>query len=113
MVDNGDSLFRDDIAREDFIDLFSTTTSPELVRFRANRFVHYLSNCENNQLDEQSSPSINLPRTHMELHEPMWDRLQSSYGDMNTKFDHIRKHEMHKHSAVLLIGCDAVWAIHA
>eukprot|EP00965_Chrysotila_dentata_P087710 2896036-Pleurochrysis_carterae.AAC.1 len=44
----------------------------------------------------------------MELHEPIWNRLQSSYDDVDAELDHIRKHEMHKHSAVLFIGCDGL-----
>eukprot|EP00965_Chrysotila_dentata_P146132 4826387-Pleurochrysis_carterae.AAC.8 len=44
----------------------------------------------------------------MELHEPIWDRLQSSYNDVNAELDHIRKHDLHKHAAVIFVGCDGL-----
>eukprot|EP00965_Chrysotila_dentata_P025721 854570-Pleurochrysis_carterae.AAC.1 len=91
MVDNGDSLFREDLSRDNFISLFSPF-NPHLVTFRATRFVQYLASCERDHLNQKISPSINLPATHMEQHKPIRDRLQSSYDDVNAELEHVRKH---------------------
>eukprot|EP00965_Chrysotila_dentata_P230012 6197528-Pleurochrysis_carterae.AAC.2 len=42
----------------------------------------------------------------MELHEPIWDRLQSTYDDVNAELDHIRKHDLHNYTALVFVGCD-------
>eukprot|EP00965_Chrysotila_dentata_P190926 6174200-Pleurochrysis_carterae.AAC.7 len=99
MAANGDSLFREDPSQDDFIDIFFPFHSL-LISFLATRFVHYLSNCAIGKLDKKSVPHIHLPPAHMELHAPIWDRLQSSYDDVNAELDHIRKHDLHKHAAV-------------
>eukprot|EP00965_Chrysotila_dentata_P112978 3732399-Pleurochrysis_carterae.AAC.1 len=91
-------LFRKDLSHDEFLDLF-LPINPDLVRFRAARFVHYLANCESRKSDEKPKQPIDLPATHMQLHYPVWDRLQSSYDDVNAEL-------AHSSSSVLLIGCD-------
>lgn len=44
-------------------------------------------------------------------HEPIWDRLQSSYDDVQAELDIMRKHPMHKHSLFMLVGGDGL-AVH-
>eukprot|EP00965_Chrysotila_dentata_P073442 2425688-Pleurochrysis_carterae.AAC.1 len=91
--------------KADFIDLFSPF-HPSLVAFRKDRFVHYMNAACNSQLDLKPEPRLKLPRTHMYLHTPIWDRLQSSYDDVNAELETIRNHPTHRHSTVVFIGCD-------
>eukprot|EP00965_Chrysotila_dentata_P119043 3935342-Pleurochrysis_carterae.AAC.3 len=42
----------------------------------------------------------------MHLHDTIWDRLQSSYDDVEAELNLICQHELHSHSSVLYIGCD-------
>eukprot|EP00965_Chrysotila_dentata_P039681 1318684-Pleurochrysis_carterae.AAC.1 len=58
----------------------------------------------NSTLDKKPEPGVELPRTHMELHPPIWDKLQSSYDDVNAALETIRNHPTHRHSTVIFIG---------
>eukprot|EP00965_Chrysotila_dentata_P197100 6177989-Pleurochrysis_carterae.AAC.7 len=90
---------------EDFIDLFALL-NPALTRFRESRFAHYLRQSESSALNHKPTPTIDLPSTIMRLHEPIWDRLQSSYDDVEAKIEVICEHRMHKLSSVIFVGCD-------
>eukprot|EP00965_Chrysotila_dentata_P043790 1455884-Pleurochrysis_carterae.AAC.1 len=41
-------------------------------------------------------------------HEPIWDRGQSSYDDVNAELLHIRRYSLHSKSTVDFIGCDGL-----
>eukprot|EP00965_Chrysotila_dentata_P250493 6209482-Pleurochrysis_carterae.AAC.1 len=105
MLRSGDFLYREDLALEDFKDLF-TPINPELVSFRDDRFAHYMHLSELSSLDHRPSPVLDLPPTHLVLHDPIWDKLQSSYDDVEAELKLIRKSPLHYHSSVLFIGCD-------
>ena len=77
-------LFKQDLDREGLIDLFSPA-HPELQAFRRSRFILYLEAAERKKLDDTPKPAIDLPPMHMVLHTPIWDRLQSSYHDVNAE----------------------------
>ncbi len=48
------------------------------------------------------------PPTHFVWHDPIKDRLQSSYEDVNFEVDWIRAHAMHKDSAAVMLGGDGL-----
>ena len=98
-------LFKQDLDREGLIDLFSPA-HPELQAFRRSRFILYLEAAERKKLDDTPKPAIDLPPMHMVLHMPIWDRLQSSYDDVNAELQTIRSNPMHRSSSVILVGCD-------
>eukprot|EP00965_Chrysotila_dentata_P215212 6188634-Pleurochrysis_carterae.AAC.1 len=60
----GNLLFRKDLDIDDlFIDHFASL-NPALVRFRDDRFAHYLRQSELLASDHKSTPTIDLPQNH-------------------------------------------------
>ena len=98
-------LFKSSIDQEGFVDLFSPL-HPDLQAFRSSRWLLYMQAAKNKKLDEKPSPAVDLPPTHIHMHVPIWDRLQSSYDDVNAELDTIRRNEMHCSSSVIFVGCD-------
>eukprot|EP00965_Chrysotila_dentata_P171496 5659998-Pleurochrysis_carterae.AAC.1 len=82
-------------------------------RSRAEEFHRFILTCqpgacaqsESCKLGERPCPTNTLPPTHQKLHEPSWDRLQSSYDDVEAELELIRKDPLHSGSSVLFIGC--------
>eukprot|EP00965_Chrysotila_dentata_P110066 3636919-Pleurochrysis_carterae.AAC.2 len=101
----GDSLAAD-VSNMLRSDLFSAI-HPELVRFRDDKCAHYMHfQCESSSLDQKPSPVLDLLPTHLVLHDPIWNRLQSSYDDVKAELKLIRENPSHCHSIMLFIGVD-------
>ena len=47
------------------------------------------------------------PRTYLHYHDPIFDRLQSSYDDVNFEIDLMRGTIYHRYSGVIFLGGDA------
>eukprot|EP00965_Chrysotila_dentata_P052943 1755821-Pleurochrysis_carterae.AAC.1 len=58
-------------------------------------------------------PSYTPSHTHeLYYHEPIWEKLQSSYADVEGALNIMRVHPKHKHCLFMLVGCDAGLAVH-
>eukprot|EP00965_Chrysotila_dentata_P110333 3645040-Pleurochrysis_carterae.AAC.2 len=106
-LSNGGSIFCGGLPHDELIDLFSSSHR-DLVRFSAARFTHSMLNCDHGTFDQKSTPTLHLPRTYMKLQIPIWDRLQSSYDEVNAELYHIRQSASRAEASVVFVGCDGL-----
>ena len=100
-------IFRDDISLTAFARSFSVI-APDIVANQQKRWRHYMQRAKDGKLDEKPNFASPYPPTHFVWHDPIKDRLQSSYEDVNFEVDWIRAHAMHKDSAAVMLGGDGL-----
>ena len=105
MGDGG--IFRTDYALEDFIDLFSPL-APDIVANQRSRWGEFLDAAVAGTLWAKEAYDSPYPPTHFIYHDPMPDRLQSSYEDVIFELNHMRGDSHHKYSDVVMIGGDGL-----
>ena len=100
-------IFRGDIDLEDFIDGFSQL-APDIVSNKKFRWKHYLDLAANGNMWEAAHFVSPYPPTKFHFHNPIFDRLQSSYEDVNFEVDLMRGSVFHKFSEGLMLGGDGL-----
>ena len=100
-------IFRRDIGLEDFIDGFSQL-APDIVSNKKFRWKHYLDLAANGNMWEAVHFVSPYPPTKFHFHNPIFDRLQSSYADVNFEVDLMRGSVFHKFSEGLMLGGDGL-----
>ena len=100
-------IFRTDICMEDFLDGFSLY-SPDIIRNQKVRWAKFLDLASVGSLWDGEHFDSPYPPTKFYFHTPIWDRLQSSYDDVNFEVDTMRGHVFHKLSDALMIGGDGL-----
>ena len=106
MVASG-GIFRRDLVLSAFIDLFEMTNA-EIVANQRKRWRHYLDAASRGEFDEKPDFDSPYPPTHFDWHDPIIDRLQSSYEDVNFELDWIRKSPKHAQSLAVMLGMDGL-----
>ena len=100
-------IFRTDLDLEDFIDGFSQF-APDIVNNQRQRWGHYLDlACAGSIWAVQHFVSP-YPPTKFHFHNPIFDRLQSSYDDVNFELDLMRSSIFHRYSEGLMLGGDGL-----
>ena len=101
-------IFKTDLTLDSFLDLFSPYNPAILANQRA-RWLQFMGDAENSRF-WGPSPPVNspYPRTKFHFHDPMFDRLQSSYDDVNFELDVMRNHVFHKYSDAIMLGGDGL-----
>ena len=101
-------IFRTDLSRDAVLDSFSLL-APDIVSNMKSRFISFLnaaaSGCDLWLHETYNSP---YPPTKFHYHDPIFDRLQSSYEDVNFELDTMRNHQYHKYSHMLMVGGDGL-----
>ena len=100
-------IFRTDVGLEDFIDGFSIV-SPDIVRNQRNRWATFLDLAAVGSVwnaDHFNSP---YPQTKFHYHNPIFDRGQSSYDDVNFELDLMRGSLFHRLSDAIMLGGDGL-----
>ena len=100
-------IFRTDVALDAFIDLFSPI-APDIVANQRNRWSEYLDDAVAQRIWDKEPYDSPYPPTHFIYHDPIMDRLQSSYEDVNFELDWMRKDGHHVYSDVLMVGGDGL-----
>lgn len=100
-------IFRTDLSMDDFLDGFSLH-SPDIVRNQRVRWAAFLDMAKDGSLWDGAEFDSPYPPTKFFFHDPIWDRLQSSYEDVNFEVDTMRNHLFHKFSDALMIGGDGL-----
>ena len=100
-------IFRRDLALSDFLDLFSPVNQ-ELLDNKRNRWVKYLDAAVTNTIWNKEPFNSPYPPTYFHYHEPIWDRLQSSYEDVQYELKHIRETKYHCFSDCIQFGGDGL-----
>ena len=93
---------------EDFIDGFSMY-APDIVRNQRIRWAAFLDKASTPGGVWESEPyNSPYPPTRFHYHCPIWDRLQSSYEDVNFEMDTMRKSSFHRLSDAIMMGGDGL-----
>lgn len=83
---------------------------PDITRNQSRRWVASLDSIAAGTFFHR--PNYKPEHAHeLHYHEPIWDRLQSSYEDVEAELKIMRAHPMHKHSLFMLVGGDGL-AVH-
>lgn len=106
MLGNG-GIFRTDRCLEDFLDLFSMGAQ-DIVENQRSRWLHYLEAAADGSIWHDDPYNSPYPPTHFHYHDPIWDRLQSSYEDVNYELKHMRSSRFHKFSDAIMLGGDGL-----
>ena len=105
LLDAAGSIFRSDLKMSEFKDLFSPV-SPEILNNQRTRWRTFLSNART--LWDKVPFQSPYPQTHFHYHDPIFDRLQSSYEDVNFELDLMRRSNWHRYSDCIMLGGDGL-----
>ena len=100
-------IFRTDLTLEDFIDGFSML-APDIVRNQRSRWGIFLDMAAAGSIWAAEHFNSPYPPTRFHFHDPIFDRLQSSYDDVNFELDLMRGSPFHKFSEGLMLGGDGL-----
>ena len=106
MLGNG-GIFRDDIALTDFLDMFSMVNL-DLLNNKRRRWAQLLDSSVAGKLWSKEPYASPYPPTVFQWHDPIFDRLQSSYEDVNFELDLMRQSDYHKYADCIQIGGDGL-----
>ena len=106
LLDAG-GIFRTDLDLEDFIDGFSML-APDIFRNQRSRWGMFLDMAAAGSIWAVEHFNSPYPPTRFHFHDPIFDRLQSSYDDVNFELDLMRGSLFHKFSAGLMLGGDGL-----
>lgn len=106
MLENG-GIFRNDWRLDDFIDLFSPWAE-DIVEHQRSRWSKFLEDATQKRIWEKEPFDSPYPPTHFHYHEPIMDRLQSSYDDVNYELNHMRRSRFHQYADCIMLGGDGL-----
>ena len=96
-------IFRSSMDIEDFLDSFSIV-APDIVANQRVRWATYLAAAAIGSVWDTELYSSPYPPTKFHFHHPIFDRLQSSYEDVNFEINVMRRSSFHKLSDALMLG---------
>ena len=104
-------IFRSDLSLQEFITRFSPH-APATIANRHRRWCELLDRAGGvaalHPLLEKPVFNSPYPPTYLHYHSPIFDRLQSSYDDVNFEVDLMRSTIFHRHSGLLFLGGDGL-----
>ena len=100
-------IFRPLLDMEEFIDGFSMF-APDIVRNQRARWSKYLEWAAVGCIWDSEPFDSPFPPTKFYYHDPIFDRLQSSYEDVNFEMDVMRRSRFHGLSLALMLGGDGL-----
>ena len=106
-ADNNGSVFKPDFDRESIIALFHPS-HPEIQNNKLSRFTRYMQLAHDGQLFRRSTITPPYGKTCFHWNKPIFNRLQSSYEDVEHELDIFRTHLKHKDSLVCFVGGDGL-----
>ena len=101
----GSGIFRRDLSLSAFKDLFSPVAA-DIISHQRARWRQFLTNVDT--LWDKEPFQSPYPQTHFHYHDPIFDRLQSSYEDVNFELDLMRSSNWHKYSDCIMLGGDGL-----
>jgi hypothetical protein len=100
-------IFRADLYFSDFLDLLSPV-APDLMANKRMRWSYYLDLAIAGTLWDKEPYASPFPPTHFHYHNPIFDRLQSSYDDVNFELDLMRNSVHHRYADCIQLGGDGL-----
>ena len=100
-------IFRTDVSLSSFIALFSPI-NPDLLQNKRDRWSKYLDRAAAGILWDKEPFQSPYPPTHFQYHDPIFDRLQSSYEDVKFELNLIRRSRFHVFSDAIQLGGDGL-----
>ena len=102
-------IFRSDLKFEDFLDGFGMH-APDIINNQRQRWISYLKTAGSAIpcIWDESRYDSPFPQTKFHYHSPIFDRLQSSYEDVNFELNHMRTSNYHRWSDALMVGGDGL-----
>ena len=101
-------IFKQSMDLASFLDGFSMYAE-DIVQNQADRWIKYMDLAAGGRsiwdVEPYNSP---YPPTRFHFHEPIFDRLQSSYEDVNFEIDLMRRSTFHRLSDALMLGGDGL-----
>ena len=107
LLNTAGGIFRRDLKLDDFLDVFSPI-APDTGTNQRNRWRDYLSKAEAGTIWDKTPFQSPYPQTHFHYHEPIFDRMQSSYEDVNFEVDLMRQSNYHRYSDCIFMGGDGL-----
>ena len=100
-------IFRTDLTLDSFLDLFSPMNQ-ELVDNKRHRWVKYMNMAADGKIWSKEPFDSPYPPTYFHYHKPIFDKLQSSYEDVQYELDEIRRTRFHCFSDCIQLGGDGL-----
>ena len=101
-------IFKPLLNLDDFLDGFSLFHA-DIVQNQRSRWTKYLDlAARGDSLWDAEQYNSPYPRTRFYFHSPIFDRLQSSYEDVNFEIDLMRRSTFHRLSDALMLGGDGL-----
>ena len=100
-------IFRTDLHLTNFIDLFSPV-APDIIANQQTRWHTFLNRARDGTLWDREPFESPYPPTHFHYHDPIPDRLQASYEDVNFELDWMRQSNYHTYSECIMLGGDGL-----
>ena len=100
-------IFRTDVSMETFINAFSPHAL-DIVRNQRARWASFLDKAAAGSIWDTEPYNSPYPPTKFFYHPPIFDRLQSSYEDVNFELDVMRSSIFHRYSDALMLGGDGL-----
>ena len=106
-VDNDGSVFKQGFDKYSIIPLFHPS-HPELQDNKLSRFKNFMQLTHEGQLFARGTTAPPYGKTCFKWNKPSFNRLQSSYEDVEHELDVFRTHVAHEKSLVCLVGGDGL-----
>ena len=100
-------IFRTDVSLDEFIDLFSPA-APDILANQRSRWKFHLAAAANGIIWDSTPFQSPYPPTRFHFHDPIFDRLQSSYADVNFELNVMRRSPFHRFSDAIMLGGDGL-----
>ena len=100
-------IFKPLLNMDDFLDSFSMH-APDIVQAQRVRWARYLEWASVGCIWDTDQFNSPYPPTKFHWHDPIFDRLQASYDDVNFEIKHMRSSNYHKYSDCLMLGGDGL-----
>ena len=100
-------IFRTDVKRDDFIDLFSPNNH-EILQSKNKRWCDFLDAAANGTFGDKPKYNSPYPPTHTAPHSPIYDQGNLKYDDVNFQISWTRSSPWHCHSKLEFVGGDGL-----
>ena len=107
LAENGNRVFKPDFDRYSIIPLFHPS-HPQLVANKLSRFTQYMQWAHDGRLFHRSNHLPPYGPTSFYFQKPVFNRLQSSYEDVEFELDLFRASPAHANSLVVFCGGDGL-----
>lgn len=100
-------MFKKLLNLDDFLDSFSSY-APDIMSGQSSRWKKFLEIAAGGSIWADARYDSPYPPTKFHYHDPIFDRLQASYDDVNFEINHMRTSNYHQYSDCIQLGGDGL-----